>query len=288
LCTPTRIATDIYETATITVATTVTDKKEIKVYITGKEADPDWEIRPVRSIDISGGVATIVITSWQLIDPDSKAWTPNTSNSFQGIRVDMGDASPFVTTVDVFREYNDRINPSAKLYWEPRDSDFTDLTPDYDDPMLYTVQSGWSIVKNFEEGIIAPVPATYSTDRSRWERAVAYFGYREPDLVKIWYQAGERSNAYIRGYTLDPLSDFWAVTIAMLATAKLEREICACNNAAALAAHWRTDTALSGQDYSFMSNFDQLANPFGTKIGELEAWRRVHAFNVRKFDAGLI
>jgi hypothetical protein len=286
---------DIYETATVTVTTDVTDPREIRVFVAGTEGNPRWEIRHPRSITISGGSATIVLDSWLLIDPDNKAWTPNTSNSFLGIRVDTGDASPFVTTVDVYRVYTDVTSASAKLYWEPNrgvegvvfSGSCTSCSGTGCPACTYVSQDGCSVVRNHEEGLIAPVPATYSADNERWEQAV-YTECREPDTVKIWYQAGEQCEDYLEGWSLDPLTDFWAEAIAMLATAKLEREICACNNAAALAAHWRTDTAVSGQDFSFTANFDLIANPFGTKIGELEAFRRVHAFRVKKFDAGLI
>lgn len=286
---------DIFETATITVATTVTDPNEIRLFRDGENAHPSWEYRWPRSISISGGTATIVIDSWHLVDPSLQNWAPSISNSVEGIRVDTGDASKFVSTVDVYRVYTDTTSPSATLYWEPRRGVegvlFTGSCPSCSGSgcpaCSYTAQDGCAFIHNHESGLIAAVPAVYDSDDGRWEQTTL-LECREPDLVKVWYQAGNQDDDYIAGYTLDPLSDFWAVTIAMLATAKLERDICACNNALTLARHWMTDIAFTGNDTSYITDFEILGNPFGTKMGELEAWRRCRSFNVRTFDAGLI
>ncbi len=46
------------DTGTVSVATTVTDPAEIRLYYPGKEAADEWEIRPI-NVTISGGIATI-------------------------------------------------------------------------------------------------------------------------------------------------------------------------------------------------------------------------------------
>ena len=109
-----------------------------------------------------------------------------------------------------------------------------------------------------------------------------------PVIVTLYYQAGDQSDAYIRGFDLDPLSDYWARAIAQLATARFERPFCGCGNSSSLADHWRTDTAFTGEDTYFLVDFGELANPFGTKIGERLAWKAVSSFQKKQFDAALV
>jgi hypothetical protein len=129
------------------------------------------------------------------------------------------------------------------------------------------------------------MPATYSDDNEQWERAV-WTDCRAPDQVKIWYQAGELSQRYLdaenvtadfdNGLVTDPLTDYWAETIAWLATARMERELCSCGNVVALSIELRRDVSRTDPDGpSFFVDPSELSNPLGTRIGEIKAWRRI-------------
>jgi len=96
---------------------------------------------------------------------------------------------------------------------------------------------------------------------------------RDPDEVKLYYYCGNLSEENLAGKRCDGLSDTWARYIAWLATARLHRPICACGAAGALVRWLQTDVAADAGDVSYSVLWDDLSNPFGTRIGELETWR---------------
>lgn len=106
----------LYETASITVNNvTVTELCEIKVYFTGVNAQQEWEIRPPRTATLSAGTLTMTFESWLFIDPEELSHYP-TDDGFQA--VDLSTITPLVTTVDVYRIYNDTSDASAVFAWE--------------------------------------------------------------------------------------------------------------------------------------------------------------------------
>lgn len=273
-----------FETATISAATSLTSTSEIKVYFAGTSADPRWEIRDVRSKTISGGTLTIKLDSWLLIVPEDRTQYP-TRNGFDG--VDIGDnVSHFVSTVDIYREYTDTTAVSAELYWESVGT-CTNCDGSGCDVCGLSSQNGCIHIRDYDSGIVVPTAADYSSDESAWVAAGLTI-CRTPDQARLWYVAGNVSDDYQNGLTDEPLDDYWATTIAYLATSRLEREFCGCGNDATLAQHLRVDIAFSGEDTSFLVDFGELKNPFGTRRGEIMAWHRVSAFSNRTLDAALI
>lgn len=277
------------DTVTITLPTTVTDVREVKVYFAGTGADQDWEIRPVRSVTISGGNVVVVADSWLFLDPDKQAATP----TYEGFKaLNILTASNYVASVDVYREYTDNTTFSAKFFWEPDSSPFpfppcTSCGGSGCPACSQTIQNGCSIIRDVDTGVIVPVPATYDETDERWE-TVQFTECREPEQVKIYYRAGDVDQAYLRGTGLDPLSHRMAQTIAWLATARLERPFCGCSNVTSLGEYLRTDRARTGEDGSFLVNFETLDNPLGMKTGELLAWHRLSRMGERQLSVGLI
>jgi hypothetical protein len=53
---------------------------------------------------------------------------------------------------------------------------------------------------------------------------------RDPDMVKMWYYAGALSQDFKAERTCEPLANDLAQAIAWLATARVNRPFCACNN----------------------------------------------------------
>lgn len=277
------------ETATITLATTLTDVCEIKVYHTNTSADPGWEIRPARSKSISGGNVTMVFDSWLFIDPDLQAAHP-TQSGFSAI--DVSTTANYVTSVDVYREYNDFTATSAVFYWQPTPANLSALTTCTTCGGTGCVacslssQDGCMHVRNTQTGDVVPVPATYDSDDSQWDQQ-AFSICRDPDEVSLYYYAGEYNERWLDGSSCEALSNYWAHAIAWLATARLERPFCSCGNVLALADHLREDLARTGE-VSYQVSFDLLSNPLGTKRGEVQAWQRIAKINGRQLKGGAI
>jgi len=271
------------ETATVTVTTTLTDVFEIFAFTAGKSGAPEWTIRPARSKSITGTTLTMTFWSWQMIDPAKWEALPTQASLGGEIAIDLEGLTEtpavttnLVSTVDVYRVYNDTTAESAMFLWEPSAansiigagwgcSSSTECIA-----CGFTTQSGCLTPSLPLEGIVVPAPGTY-TDGA-WTKD-CFSLCRDPDLVKIWYYCGYQGNDYRGGYTYDPLSERWAKAIAQLAVARLERVLCNCANTKALTIKWQMDAAM--RDSGLQVTQDELDNPFGTRYGEILAWRQV-------------
>jgi hypothetical protein len=108
-------------------------------------------------------------------------------------------------------------------------------------------------------------------------------------MVKISYHAGIIDPKYLRGESLDPLSDWYAQAIAWLATARLDREICACEGVKRYVDELQRDLTKSGREAFFIryESMDIFHCPFGTRVGEVRAWNRILSANSnQEWDGG--
>lgn len=280
------------ETATITVVTSLADKCEIHCYYAGTGGAQEWEIRPPRSVTLSGGNVTFLFWSWQLFDPNLLDAFPRTtaatnSNPFGVQPIDIEDAASFVATVDVYREYTDFTQVSATFYWERARLIASGLWPiagfccsscgNAGCPACeFISQDGCLHARDAQGTNAVPVPATYDAASGQWNFSLL-MACRDPDLVKIWYRAGEQSQEFLQGRTCDPLSNWYAEAIAMLATSKVTRPFCTCNNSLTLTNEWQRDLSFTGSKVqgSFVVSPADLENPFGTRYGAVLAWKKI-------------
>ena len=262
------------ETVTVTQDTTETDECEVKVYFTGHNGDPEWEIRPARTKAIAAGTFTATFYAWQFIDPD--LWETLPSHAEDGTpAVDLDVGASYVAEVDVYREYNDPTATSAVFYWEPEPSDIgggiccggTGCVR-----CTLTEQEGCATLRNAELGYLTAAPAAYDDDDATWDSA-AWSVCRDPDQVKLYYYCGDLSELNRAGRRCDGLSDTWARVIAHLATARLRRPLCDCSGVSSLVDWLQTDLALATREATHTVLWDDLSNPFGTRNGEMEAYR---------------
>jgi len=290
------------ETATVTVNTVLTNACEIKVYFQGHRGDPAMEIRPAKWKQIVGNTFTAEFWIWQFIDLGLWERFPTAAapiagiDFLQDITCAMGacvlGANPNVIldtvswgadpTIEVYREYCDMTATSCEFYWEPVPA-LSGIACEL------TVQDGCIHVRDVHEGIVVPQPSEYDEDEECWVQQ-AYSVCRPPDLVKLWYLAGDQSEPYLSipnastpypGHC-DPLSHFWAQTIAYLATSRLDRPFCSCGALTDLFIDLRVDIAKSEPDgATYFITEGKARNPFGTRKGEIMAWERCRAF-VRK------
>jgi hypothetical protein len=261
------------ETATVTVATTLTNADEIKVYITDTDGIQEWEIRSPRSKSISGGNYVAIFDSWLFIDPDVLAAYP-TDDGISA--VDISTTTNYVSSVDVYREYNDTTAVSAELIWEPQATAVgicTVCSGTGCEACSLVTQDGCMHVRDANIGIAVPTPATYDSTNLEWDQN-AMSVCRDPDFVKLWYYAGDLSNRWRADRTFKELTTHWANAIAWMATARLERPFCNCGAVTALATELRRDLAFVGETSQQLS-FTLAANPFGTRVGEIKAWQQV-------------
>jgi hypothetical protein len=246
-------------------------RQQVKVYIKD-HSTPEWEVRPVKSIAFV--VTDIIITFdfWMLIDPALTDTYPTGTL----LALEITDAI-YVDTLDVWREWNDHTQPSAAFYWEPNSR----IVPCPScggtgcEVCQLTVQNGCFLIRDVMLGIVVPSPATWNATSLMWE-SIAYQSHLAPDQVKLWYYAGEMSEGFLAGVDLDPLGTWLAEAIAWLAVARLERNFCTCSGLAAVQQELRSEMSRSDPNGPNWFLTDALGdNPFGTKMGEVKAWRRL-------------
>lgn len=255
------------ETATVTVNTTVA-ACEIRAFfpvsqIGASLAGSDkWEIRPI-TVTKAANVATIVFHREQVPLPD--LWERLNAASIDG---DV-DAN-FLTTIDVYRVYND---PQQQVYFLWEQPDCAVCGGSGCTACEQSTQTGCLTVRDTRLGILAYNPATWNATDSAFD-AAEYVECREPDRLRLWYYAGwtDDSLACPRT-TLDP---YWERTIAYYATALLDRQFCDCNNAEHFADYWREDLARNGAEVSYQNSPALIGSIFGTTRGGWYAWQRAN------------
>lgn len=155
----------IIDPIVLSIATTVTDTDEIKVFY----PDEDVEIHPSK-ISISGGTATIEIPRSRLVDPDLN------DNRDDPLAYDTD--GNFLTTVDVKRVYYDE-SEGAKFVW------LNSVTT------AEETQKAKPVIDDYDNAIIKLFPANYSG--GAWTlTAFAYSGYPYYNRVR-WVSGIEAS-----------------------------------------------------------------------------------------------
>lgn len=254
------------ETVTLTVTTTVTDANQIHVYYPAKSGNDAFEIRPI-TVAISGGVATITLKSWQIVD----------ANKFEAIRPaaqDATDDSIYEATLDVYRVYNDPAT-QMQFMWENY--------PDYAGcgtcaACALQTQAGCFHLRDKRMGFIVPAPGTWDADDEEFDRAY-WTVCREPDQIRVWYYSGYVDNARARPYV--EMSQYWEPVVAYYAASLLERPVCGCSNVNQFIEMWREDVSEANAKRTFNVTPEILSNPFGSKMGAVNAWRSINRNGVR-------
>jgi hypothetical protein len=258
------------ETALVTFPTTETEICELKCYVPGTAGAAAWEIRyPKKKYFDGTGNVVFEFYVWQFVSPDIDARFP-TVNEYRAL--DITDTSNLLDSVDIYREYVDNTQASARFYWE---SDPNCVTPGSTvDAGSLLYQDGVAIIREVQSGLLVPRAATYDASTGIWT-GDAWTVKRDPDIARVSYYAGDVSQAYLNGVTCDPLKDVYAKAIAYMATARLSRSICSCANVVQFFESLQKDLAHQTSGDSFAIGFKELANPFGTRRGELMAWNLI-------------
>lgn len=254
------------ETATISFTTTVTDEDEIAVFYPDESGADEWEIRPLYSVCISGGTCTVQFWRVQCVDPDLiEAMNPEA--------VDGDTDANFLTTVDVYRRYNDP-ETQATLVWNPNlfncsactDSDTTCC------PVCgQTTQTACLSPKDYDRGWLMYRPASY--DDGTWTTECLTCA-RNPDQVIMYYRAGLQDRKKDRP-TVE-MDNQWERAVALLALTLLDRQVCDCNAVRNLTSYWTEDMGRqSPGGGSFQVTERNLDNPFGTTRAAIKVWNMI-------------
>lgn len=250
------------ETATMAVATTVTDPDEIVVYYPGFNTDP-YEIRPI-NVSIAGGVATITCRR-ELLYLDDLVEVLN-PQSFDGAQ-----DTNFLATVDVYRKYIDPSDQGLLKWVEPLCNQCGGAGCDACTSSTQTVCSN---ILDKRLALLRLTEAAWSVDHYD---IVECTECRNPDQAYVSYLAGW-------GTSLKTMSPEFERAITYLAVSQLDRQLCACDNIKAFAGRWQEDLALRHSSTSGSQSFGfspkVFDNPFGTTKGALYAWKVASRYKI--------
>jgi hypothetical protein len=246
------------ETATVVVATSVTDPDEISVRY--PDQDESWEIRPTH-VTISGGNATIVFHREQaVIKTKLESLDANTLSG-------LTDAN-FLDKVDVYRKYND---PSVQVQfvWRSDNLGCFECSGGGCTNCALILQNGCMTVKDAKLGIVILAPGTWNATDQLFD-ATVFTVCRRPDYVNLWYRAGRHDGS--------SMMRRWELAIAKLAISKLDRNICSCKAVSDVQAHWNVDlrrsVASTAQSVNYrVTGYELENNPFGTTVAAMDVWR---------------
>lgn len=254
------------ETATITVAAIGDESAdEVQIFFAGNSADAAFQIRPVRSVTISGGNIVIVADSWLFIDPDLWEAYPG---SFREIDISDPDVADCVATVDVYRIYNDTSQVSAELVWPP-DPGCTG------ENCVEITQTGCMLVREPRKGSVSVRAATYAD--GSWLYDTQLNSYYDPDRVRFWYYGGYRSDDWLSGRKVPSIHLQFLKAVVFMAAARLDKPVCSCSQIAHTVDNLQQDLSQFTRDRrQFIPPQSHVhSNPFGTRVGEVKAWQIV-------------
>lgn len=254
------------ETVTINVGTSVEDADELKLYFSGRSGDDRYEIRPIEvDLDTDLDTATITCKSWQIIDPD-KQESMYVGESDQSL--DAEDDTNYVTTLDVYRVYNDP-QTQVSFKWE-------------NDPVLccgtciacqLNTQNGCFHTRDPRLGIVVPSPGTWDSDDQQFT-AQSWSVCRQPDRASVYYYSGWRDFSLARPKScMDP---YWEKAVAYFAAGLLDKGGCDCSNAMDFIAKWQDDRAKSVEERQWILSPGQINNRLGTTNGAIYAWNCIN------------
>lgn len=242
------------ETATLTVTTDV-NVNEIRLYYPNEDASDSWEIRPIQVTAQGDGTVVISFPIWLIVKRQHIEGIE--SPALDG----LNDDSIFLTSVDVYRVYNDTSQQVKVIYapdWEDCIDPATACDEIYYGDCLY--------VRDEELGYVVYNPQLRE----------------EPDKLEIAYYSGWRNHRESRPYTdMDP---YWKMTVAVLAASLLDKEVrncCGANNNQ-LVSRWRVEldkNTVGGEYYQITKEL--INNGFGLATrGAWYAYRRAEARRV--------
>jgi hypothetical protein len=272
------------DTFTATIATTQTDPDKVALYLAaGDRLDSEalsekWRIRPVK-VTISAGTATIKGRYWLLAKPIK----------YEGILsqpLDPTDTANFVNSLLVYTRTTDPTGTAvataqANVIWETEPchgwwcccSSCSGSGPSYidasSDPGAYGVAVARAGLRDPKMGRVTVGEALYDSSTGFWSEK-GWGACREPDRVIVRHYSG---------YPLESgqVAQKYQTIVARLAAAEMTKPVCACEPANKNVHQWSFDLARTGgaNDERFAIAEQDLNNPFGTRRGQVAAWREV-------------
>lgn len=264
---------------------------EIAIYFkesdrTGDKALSDrWRIQPATvSYETIGEFDSTVIRG--------SAWLLGKPLLYEGVatrNLDPTTTSNYVTSVMVYRRYTSgngttAATSQAKLIWEtaPYPGWATccgGASDSSTDPAALAEAIARVGIRDARHGIVTPGEAAYNATTGIWSASAWGSCLQQPSRVIVRYLAGYP----LRNRQMDPL---WQEVVCYLAAAEMAERPAWAETANKWLAHWQFDMARAAgsNDEQYSLSQGDLDNPFGTRRGQVMAWKKVrNLMHVRGF-----
>lgn len=240
---------------------------EVRIYHPGHDAEPAWEIKPLRVARLTAG--TLTVTFWR-----ETAVKPELYEQLVPQPIIWDTDAQFLATVDVYREWNDTAQ-AQQLLWSSLHGGCV-AGPDF---ATWNEQDANLLATNPRLGQVQLRPALWSDTDLVWSSRSWSSPY-PLEAVNLYYYAGYQDKGQSCGAR--DMDIRFKNAVAVLAASMLDRPPCDCT--ADQWHYYREDLALDdgSEDFgTFRTPTGVLDNPFGTRRGAVMAWRRVKDPGVR-------
>lgn len=235
----------VYDTASMTVPTALTNADEIQVFFRTADGAPsvaneNYQIEPLQ-VTISGGNATITGPRWLFVKPNAIWSVPfvrtDPNNKERNSADSKNTSTDFVTGVDIYRVYNDNTTQIEVLDWNNVALD------------------------TFNAVIVDDELGFFSFESGCWDTSWC----TRPTRLRAHYRAGE---PLFSGYMDGELE----TAIMRLANVLMPNEMCAL--APDTKSRWDYDRKFPSDGTSVLLSADGANNPWGlVTFGAVYAWR---------------
>lgn len=281
----------IDDTFTVSAATSITDASQIAVYFSSGDRynglgqttalSPRWRLLPVQ-VSIASGTVTVRGSKALCVKPIKYEGITNIGAN----GLDPLDATNFVTTLDIYRRYtatdgNTVSTSQAVIEWETYPShgwwcccdNCAAASSAYSgspyDPAAIAQAVARVGIRDGTHGLVTPAESSYDSTTGIWS-ALDWSVCARPDRVTVRYLAGYPLGS--DGQMQEPFK----TVVARLAAAELSRNVCGCEQANKQVYYWQHDLAQTARgDELFSISPENLSNPFGTRRGQVYAFKAV-------------
>jgi hypothetical protein len=232
-------------------------------------ADPVWEVRDIRvQHNSTTEIATIYIPRHQMFKPQLQRMI-NVSP------IDADSAASFVDDLVFYRVYNDPSEQVSFLWTS--DEACASIACAWDS------QAGCLQVSDSRLGRVILSPGTYDADEDTYTPASCWSQNIDPHKALVSYYSGYIGQG-TRG--TEKLDSRWSRLIAKLASSRIPRKFCYCENIQVRVDNWQHDTSKATTEKSFITSLD-INNPFGTRVGEIEVYRELTGMQGLRVKRGI-
>lgn len=273
-----------YLTATVPVGD-IDPTCEFEIYRGGHGGQPEHRLREAR-VERDGDNLVIELDPWLAIRPElweNPAECNICTNSGSTPILDLLDPAVFIHSIVVMRRFFDDTVNGAEFGW--RGSDACGCGTGGCTICELSTCPGCILHDAFStETAVQIVRARWDGDEEQWV-ADSDCGAcrREPDFVKVYYWHGYTSSPHCDERCVDT-SEVEEI-VAMMAAARLPKAVCTCKCNQGYDRFGELQASMNFSDRNSGSYFittELVGNPFGTRRGEVDAYRKALAIKNRR------